>query len=83
MGIICFVKINKHVLRSLISLEFIMLNVFWLMLMSLSFIGGEAYFSLFFLTLSACEGALGLALVVLISRTHGRDDFKIINVLRC
>lgn len=46
-------------------------------------VGGDLYFRLFFLTLAACEGALGLALLVSIVRTHGNDNFSSFSVLKC
>lgn len=46
-------------------------------------VGGDLYFSLFFMTLAACEGALGLALLVSIVRTHGNDNFRSFRVLKC
>lgn len=46
-------------------------------------VGGDLYFGLFFLTLAACEGALGLALLVSIVRRHGNDNFGGFRVLRC
>ena len=46
-------------------------------------VGGDLYFRLFFLTLAACEGALGLALLVSIVRTHGNDNFRRFRVLKC
>jgi NADH-ubiquinone oxidoreductase chain 4L len=53
------------------------------MVLSLSLIGQEIFFSLFFLTFAACEGALGLALLVSIVRTHGNDRFGNFNLLQC
>ena len=46
-------------------------------------IGGDLYFRLFFLTMAACEGALGLALLVSIVRTHGNDNFRSFRALKC
>lgn len=46
-------------------------------------VGRDVYFSLFFLTFAACEGALGLALLVAIVRRHGNDNFSRFRVLKC
>jgi NADH-ubiquinone oxidoreductase chain 4L len=35
------------------------------------------------LTLTACEGALGLSLLVSLVRTHGGDNFNSLNALQC
>nr|YP_009509587.1 NADH dehydrogenase subunit 4L [Pilumnus vespertilio]AUN45004.1 NADH dehydrogenase subunit 4L [Pilumnus vespertilio] len=82
-GLWKFIGYYKHLLNSLLSLEFMMLGVFWLLSMQVTVMGGEVYFSLFFLTLSACEGALGLSLLVMIVRSHGNDRFSSFNLLEC
>nr|YP_009512590.1 NADH dehydrogenase subunit 4L [Gennadas parvus]AXJ93157.1 NADH dehydrogenase subunit 4L [Gennadas parvus] len=82
-GLWVFVSKRKHLLNTLLSLEYIMLSVFWLMCLHLVSLGHEAYFVLFFLTLAACEGALGLALLVSVVRTHGNDCFSSFSVLQC
>nr|YP_010164040.1 NADH dehydrogenase subunit 4L [Macrophthalmus abbreviatus]QRK27329.1 NADH dehydrogenase subunit 4L [Macrophthalmus abbreviatus] len=82
-GLSGFVSYHKHLLNSLLSLEFMMLGIFWLLGLELTNVGGEIYFSLFFLVLVVCEGSLGLSLLVLIVRSHGSDYFKSFNVLEC
>nr|YP_010952809.1 NADH dehydrogenase subunit 4L [Trapezia rufopunctata]WMQ53229.1 NADH dehydrogenase subunit 4L [Trapezia rufopunctata] len=82
-GLWSFVNYYKHLLNALLSLEFMMLGVFWMMSMQLSGIGSESYFTLFFLTLAACEGALGLTLLVMAVRSHGNDRFMSFNLLEC
>nr|UKU07873.1 NADH dehydrogenase subunit 4L [Gaetice depressus] len=82
-GLWSFISYHKHLLNSLLSLEFMMLGVFWLMSLQLSMVGSEIYFSLFFLTLAVCEGALGLSLLVFIVRNHGNDYFKSFSLLEC
>nr|BBB16280.1 NADH dehydrogenase subunit 4L [Pagurus minutus] len=67
-GLWSFVSYRKHLLNTLLSLEFIMLGIFFL---------------LFFLTLAACEGALGLSLLVSIVRSHGNDYFNSFSTLGC
>nr|YP_011010727.1 NADH dehydrogenase subunit 4L [Menippe rumphii]WPW47617.1 NADH dehydrogenase subunit 4L [Menippe rumphii] len=82
-GLWGFISYHKHLLNSLLSLEFMMLGVFWLMSIQMSNVGSEVYFSLFFLTLAACEGALGLSLLVFMVRSHGNDQFMSFNLLEC
>nr|YP_009498558.1 NADH dehydrogenase subunit 4L [Parapenaeopsis hungerfordi]AWK60873.1 NADH dehydrogenase subunit 4L [Parapenaeopsis hungerfordi] len=82
-GLWVFVFKRKHLLNTLLSLEYIMLSIFWFMSLHVSALGHESYFLLFFLTLAACEGALGLALLVSVVRTHGNDCFSSFNVLQC
>lgn len=50
---------------------------------SVDFLGGDKYFILFFLTFAACEGALGLALLVSLVRRHGNDNFDSFRSLQC
>nr|AGA56175.1 NADH dehydrogenase subunit 4L [Polycheles typhlops] len=73
----------KHLLNTLLSLEFLMLGIFWGMSCCLSSVGVESVFVLFFLLLVACEGALGLTLLVSIVRTHGNDCLWSFSVLKC
>ena len=82
-GLWVFVSKRKHLLNTLLSLEYIMLRIFWFICVHLSLLAHESYFVLFFLTLAACEGALGLALLVSIVRTHGNDCFSRFSVLQC
>nr|YP_009020601.1 NADH dehydrogenase subunit 4L [Neocaridina denticulata]AFN42865.1 NADH dehydrogenase subunit 4L [Neocaridina denticulata] len=82
-GVGSFVGSRKHLLSTLLSLEYIMLSVFWLMILMIGFMGSDSHFVLFFLTLAACEGALGLALLVSVVRTHGNDNFSSFMVLQC
>lgn len=82
-GLWVFCSKRKHLLNTLLRLEYIMLSVFWLIVLTLSLVGQEIFFSLFFLTFAACEGALGLALLVSIVRSHGNDRFGNFNLLQC
>ena len=60
-----------------------MLRIFWLISLSVDVLGGDKYFILFFLTFAACEGALGLALLVSLVRRHGNDNFDSFRSLQC
>nr|YP_010625203.1 NADH dehydrogenase subunit 4L [Procambarus dupratzi]WBG72643.1 NADH dehydrogenase subunit 4L [Procambarus dupratzi] len=80
-GVSSFVSNRKHLLNTLLSLEFMMLGVFWVMVMYIMSVGVEMYFVLFFLTLGVCEGALGLSLLISIVCSHGNDYFGSFNVV--
>lgn len=82
-GLWRFISYHKHLLNSLLRLEFIILGIFWLLRITMSIVGREIYIGLYFLTLAVCEGALGLSLLVLIVRSHGNDYFKRFSVLEC
>nr|UPX88248.1 NADH dehydrogenase subunit 4L [Sida crystallina] len=77
-----FVSKRKHILATLLSLEGFMLCVF-LLLGYYSVKTSYYNFVLVFLTMVACEGVLGLSLLVLIVRNHGNDYFKSMNSLLC
>lgn len=83
VGLITFVRSRKHLLNSLLRLEFIMLIIFCLLRLEVQNLGAERYFLSFFLTIAACEGRLGLGLLVSLVRTHGNDYFNNFSVLLC
>uniref|UniRef100_UPI0030E3B9DF NADH dehydrogenase subunit 4L n=1 Tax=Monochamus guttulatus TaxID=2079363 RepID=UPI0030E3B9DF len=73
MGMMVFSLNRKHLLVMLLSLEFIMVSLYFNILIYLAELNYEFFFSMIFLTMSVCEGALGLAMLVLMIRTHGND----------
>nr|YP_010631656.1 NADH dehydrogenase subunit 4L [Propomacrus bimucronatus]AFQ62298.1 NADH dehydrogenase subunit 4L [Cheironitis sp. MJTNT-2012]WBP61434.1 NADH dehydrogenase subunit 4L [Propomacrus bimucronatus] len=80
-GLISFCLKRKHLLLMLLSMEFIVLGLFFNLFLYLSYYDFEFFFSMIFLTMSVCEGALGLAILVSMMRTHGNDYFQSFNVL--
>lgn len=72
-SILVFVSKRKHLLLILLRLESSVVALY----VGLFFILGETnfefFFSIIFLTIRVCEGALGLSLLVLIVRVHGND----------
>nr|YP_010414554.1 NADH dehydrogenase subunit 4L [Austrogymnocnemia maculata]URT60720.1 NADH dehydrogenase subunit 4L [Austrogymnocnemia maculata] len=80
-GCLSYVLKRKHLLSMLLSLEFIVLSLFFLLIMSLMYFNFEFFFSMVFLTFSVCEGALGLSILVSMTRTHGNDYFQSLNIL--
>nr|YP_010352941.1 NADH dehydrogenase subunit 4L [Tropostreptus microcephalus]UOF70372.1 NADH dehydrogenase subunit 4L [Tropostreptus microcephalus] len=82
-GFFSFVSVRKHVLNMLLSLEFIMLGLIVGLTGVFMEVEVESYFILYFLTFAACEGALGLSVVVALIRTHGSDFFYNFNILEC
>nr|YP_010031472.1 NADH dehydrogenase subunit 4L [Acroneuria carolinensis]QOV02863.1 NADH dehydrogenase subunit 4L [Acroneuria carolinensis] len=74
---------RKHLLLTLLSLEFMVLSLFIFMFLYLSSMSYELFFSMVFLTFSVCEGALGLSILVSMIRTHGNDYFQSFSVLQC
>nr|YP_009727753.1 NADH dehydrogenase subunit 4L [Rhinoestrus usbekistanicus]QHX99789.1 NADH dehydrogenase subunit 4L [Rhinoestrus usbekistanicus] len=83
MGVVTFVLSRKHLLSMLLSLEYIVLSLFLLLLIYLSILNYESFFSMMFLVFSVCEGCLGLSILVSMIRSHGNDYFQSFNILQC
>nr|WRK67321.1 NADH dehydrogenase subunit 4L [Nemoptera coa] len=67
---------RKHLLSMLISLEYIVISLFFFLILYLVNYNYEFFFTMIFLTFSVCEGALGLGILVMVVRTHGNDYFQ-------
>nr|AAX76881.1 NADH dehydrogenase subunit 4L [Drosophila triauraria] len=81
LGLFCFVSNRKHLLSMLLSLEFIVLMLFFMLFIYLNMLNYESYFSMMFLTFGVCEGALGLSILVSMIRTHGNDYFQSFSIM--
>lgn len=81
LGLFCFVSNRKHLLSILLSLEYIVLILFFFLFIYLNILNYENYFSIIFLTFRVCEGALGLSILVSIIRTHGNDYFQSFRII--
>nr|YP_009538152.1 NADH dehydrogenase subunit 4L [Athyma libnites]AYN60934.1 NADH dehydrogenase subunit 4L [Athyma libnites] len=81
LGNMIFVSKHKHLLIVLMSLEFMVLSIFFLMLLYLMMINYNLYMLMVFLVFSVCEGALGLSILVSMIRTHGNDYFQSFNLI--
>nr|AML25636.1 NADH dehydrogenase subunit 4L [Staphylinidae sp. BMNH 1274679] len=80
-GLIVFALKRKHLLLMLLSLEFIILSLYFNLFINLSNFNNEYYFCMIFLTMSVCEGVLGLAILVAMIRSFGNDYFQSFNLL--
>nr|WMQ52818.1 NADH dehydrogenase subunit 4L [Agrius convolvuli] len=81
IGNLIFISKNKHLLITLLSLEFMVLSIFFFLLIYLMMINYDMYMLMVFLVFSVCEGALGLSILVSMIRTHGNDYFQSFNLL--
>nr|YP_009122001.1 NADH dehydrogenase subunit 4L [Japonica lutea]AJG01915.1 NADH dehydrogenase subunit 4L [Japonica lutea] len=81
IGNMIFVSKSKHLLITLMSLEFIVLSMYFLMMFYLMMIMFNMYMLMIFLVLTVCEGALGLSILVSMIRTHGNDYFQSFNLI--
>nr|QOL00916.1 NADH dehydrogenase subunit 4L [Chorthippus maritimus huabeiensis] len=72
-GVYVFSSKRKHLLMVLLSLEYIVLSLFMLIIVFLINFDYDYFFPVIFLVFSVCEGALGLSILVSMIRSHGND----------
>nr|ATL15406.1 NADH dehydrogenase subunit 4L [Callosobruchus maculatus]ATL15445.1 NADH dehydrogenase subunit 4L [Callosobruchus maculatus]ATL15458.1 NADH dehydrogenase subunit 4L [Callosobruchus maculatus]ATL15471.1 NADH dehydrogenase subunit 4L [Callosobruchus maculatus] len=73
-GLVSFILKRKHLLLMLLSLEFTVIALYFIIMMYLGKMNYEYFFSMIFLSMSVCEGVLGLSILVLMIRVHGNDN---------
>nr|YP_009092123.1 NADH dehydrogenase subunit 4L [Elaphe taeniurus]AGS12985.1 NADH dehydrogenase subunit 4L [Elaphe taeniurus] len=73
----------KHLMLALMCVETMMLIVFTMLVVftSTSLTMSQIPMPVILLTISVCSAAVGLSLVVAITRTHGNDFLKNLNLL--
>nr|YP_010274861.1 NADH dehydrogenase subunit 4L [Mooreana trichoneura]UJV31554.1 NADH dehydrogenase subunit 4L [Mooreana trichoneura] len=81
IGNMIFVYNHKHLLIMLLSLEFIVLSIYMMLVLYLNYMEFEIYILMIFLVFSVCEGALGISILVSMIRSHGNDYFQSYNLL--
>nr|UBR43143.1 NADH dehydrogenase subunit 4L [Microhyla beilunensis] len=75
---------RTHLLSALLCLEAMMLTIFiGLTVWPNNLSPSMTLAPLIMLTLSACEAAMGLSLMIATARAHGNDNLKTLNLLRC
>nr|QWB85751.1 NADH dehydrogenase subunit 4L [Acanthocinus griseus] len=72
-GMLVYSLNRKHLLVMLLSLEFIVVSMYMGLFLYFSYLNYEFFFMMIFLTMSVCEGALGLSMLVLMMRMYGND----------
>nr|UUG47481.1 NADH dehydrogenase subunit 4L [Ips hauseri]UUG47494.1 NADH dehydrogenase subunit 4L [Ips hauseri]UUG47507.1 NADH dehydrogenase subunit 4L [Ips hauseri] len=80
-GLIVYSVNYKHFLVMLLSLEVAVVSIFLMIFFFSSWFSLEVFLSVIYLSLSVCEGALGLSLLVLIIRTYGSDSLFTFDLL--
>nr|AII19583.1 NADH dehydrogenase subunit 4L [Savignium sp. BKKC-2014] len=78
-----YISKRKHLMNMLISLEYIVLSIFLLLMLITFTLGLETYTSLIFLVASVCEGSLGVGMMVGMVRSHGSDYIMGLTALMC
>nr|YP_009271111.1 NADH dehydrogenase subunit 4L [Velarifictorus hemelytrus]ANU83251.1 NADH dehydrogenase subunit 4L [Velarifictorus hemelytrus] len=82
-GVWIYCSKRKHLLIILLSLEYMVLFTFFLLIYWLSGLQFELFLSMIYLVFAVCEGSLGLGILVSMVRSHGNDFFQSFVVLRC
>nr|QRV62914.1 NADH dehydrogenase subunit 4L [Necterosoma penicillatum] len=80
IGLIVFSSKRKHLLLMLLSMEFMILSLYSLLFIFLSYMDYEFYFSMLFLVFCVCESVLGLSILVSMICTYGNDYFFSMNL---
>lgn len=78
-----YISKRKHLINILISLEYLVLSIFIIIILVTFYIGLETYVRLIFLVASVCEGRLGVGIIVGIVRSHGSDYIRSFRALKC
>nr|APX40170.1 NADH dehydrogenase subunit 4L [Cryptocephalus moraei] len=80
-GLLSFFLFRKHFLMMLLSLEFLVLSLYLGLFIYFTFFNYEFFFITIYLTMSVCEGSLGLAMLVMMIRKYGNDYVLSMNSL--
>nr|ADB92020.1 NADH dehydrogenase subunit 4L [Nymphon unguiculatum-charcoti complex sp. SEM-1997] len=74
-----FLSVRSNLLIMIISLELMVLITYWNMTLILSMNSMDYFLSLYFLSVTVCDSAIALTLLVRIVRLHGNDKIKMIS----
>nr|YP_008578487.1 NADH dehydrogenase subunit 4L [Tonatia saurophila]CDF66103.1 ND4L [Tonatia saurophila] len=82
MGLLMY---RHHMMSSLLCLEGMMLSLFVMMTITIlnSHLTLPNMLPIILLVFAACEAALGLSLLVMVSTTYGTDYVQNLNLLQC
>ena len=80
-GIFIFSSFHRHLLITLLRLEYIILNIFLLIVMGLKWETVNSFMMLIFLVFTVIEGRVGLSVLIRIVRSHGSDMIKTIRLV--
>nr|YP_009543742.1 NADH dehydrogenase subunit 4L [Stereobalanus canadensis]AXY64129.1 NADH dehydrogenase subunit 4L [Stereobalanus canadensis] len=84
MGSLSLITNQTHLLSTLLSLELLLMSLFsGTALWTITNTTPSIYMIMPLLALSACEASVGLALLVSLSRSHGSDLTRNMNLLKC
>nr|YP_011003914.1 NADH dehydrogenase subunit 4L [Leopardus guttulus]WPS67054.1 NADH dehydrogenase subunit 4L [Leopardus guttulus] len=82
MGLLVY---RSHLMSSLLCLEGMMLSLFIMMTVTIlnNHFTLASMVPIILLVFAACEAALGLSLLVMVSNTYGTDYVQNLNLLQC
>nr|YP_008578500.1 NADH dehydrogenase subunit 4L [Vampyrum spectrum]CDF66116.1 ND4L [Vampyrum spectrum] len=82
MGMLMY---RSHMMSSLLCLEGMMLSLFVILTMTIlnNHLTLASMLPIILLVFAACEAALGLSLLVMVSTTYGTDYVQNLNLLQC
>uniref|UniRef100_UPI0031F3FFD4 NADH dehydrogenase subunit 4L n=1 Tax=Loxocephala sichuanensis TaxID=3080980 RepID=UPI0031F3FFD4 len=72
-GFVSLFMVRKHYLLSLLSLEFLLLSLFYFMFLFFGYFCYDYFFGMIYLVFGVCDGVLGLSLIVYLSRKYSSD----------
>nr|YP_010882176.1 NADH dehydrogenase subunit 4L [Phraortes lianzhouensis]WID87090.1 NADH dehydrogenase subunit 4L [Phraortes lianzhouensis] len=81
-GLLVFSFSYTHFLIILLSLEYIVLSLFWMVFYFMILNYFDLYFLMLMLTFWVCEAVLGLSLLVSMIRGYGNDYFFSFNLVQ-
>nr|UZC54080.1 NADH dehydrogenase subunit 4L [Nipponoluciola cruciata] len=81
VGVLVLCLKCSYLLLMLLGLEFIFLSLFFWLSMFILGLFNESYFLMIFLSLSVCEGALCLSILISLDRVYVNDYFNSFNIL--
>jgi len=82
-GIWAFSSSRKHILITLLRLEFVVLVLYISIYFYLCSFNCSIFFVVYFVVFFVCEGSLGLSILVSIILSHGNDYFQSYSILQC
>nr|YP_009441847.1 NADH dehydrogenase subunit 4L [Ips sexdentatus]AOY39600.1 NADH dehydrogenase subunit 4L [Ips sexdentatus] len=80
-GLVVYSTKYNHFLIMLLTLEVVVVSIFLFIFYFCSSFSMEVFMSIIYMALSVCEGALGLSLLVLITRVYGSDSVMTFDLL--
>nr|YP_010455460.1 NADH dehydrogenase subunit 4L [Carollia castanea]UUA63091.1 NADH dehydrogenase subunit 4L [Carollia castanea] len=85
ISLIGLLTYRSHMMSSLLCLEGMMLSLFVMMTVTIltTHLTLASMLPIILLVFAACEAALGLSLLVMVSTTYGMDHVQNLNLLQC